>query len=246
MRHGEKIFGIGLQKTGLTSLLQLMKSLDLRAKGHNSKMRRKLLIHNDIKSVLDYYDTGDFFCDWPTPLMYKLAYRKYGPQSRYVLTVRRDAKTWFESIKRHNAYAHPILNKHSWVFGSFYPHGYEAEHIAYYEQHCAGVEAFFKAHNALDQLLVLRVDEPGAVKKLATFLDVAFPLDDFPHENRSLTGRDDISSTFKRHYNRVVQPVYGYVAPRLRLTQLRQVKALDDALYPSEIERGDTTQRTAP
>lgn len=222
-----KIFGIGLQKTGLTSLLRLLKRSGVNARGTNLPLRRSFLRKSDYKAVLAYYDTVDFHCDWPTPLMYKAAFAKYGKKARFILTLRKDADTWFESLKRHNRYAHPIKNKHRWVFGRYYPHGFDAEHKAYYKKHAREVQEFFAEHGASDQLLVLRIDEPDAIKKLSTFLSIEIPFDKFPRENVSAANRRDIGSIFKWNYNKIALPLYEQIAPRLSRAHARQIRPID-------------------
>ncbi|MCB1514742.1 MAG: hypothetical protein H6876_04720 [Hyphomicrobiaceae bacterium] len=224
-----KIFGLGLQKTGLTSLLRLLQKCGLNARGTNLKIRRQFARRGDYQGVLDYYDSAQMFCDWPTPLMYKAAFAKYGPRARFILTVRKDADTWFDSLKRHNRYAHPILNKHRWVFGRYYPHGFDAEHKAYYERHNREVQEFFEARGASDQLLVIRVDDPESIGKLAAFLGIQIPFETFPRENVSAGNRRDIGSIFKWNYNKLALPLYERVAPRLSRGPVRQ-------LVPIEVE----------
>ena len=193
-----------------------MKATGLDARGHDSAIRKTFFKRRDFDAVLAYYDTADFFCDWPTPLMYKLAFEKYGKDSLYILTVRKDARTWYESIKRHNQYAHPLKNKHRFVFGRYYPHGFDDEHIAYYEQHVEEVVRFFTDKGALDQLLVLRVDEPGSVSKVAGFLNIDIDQSAFPHANESRTDRKGLGNWFKLRINRLIQPAYARYMPHLR------------------------------
>lgn len=225
--QSRKIFCIGLQKTGLTSLLRLMKAVGFDARGHNSAIRKAFFKRGDFDAVLAYYDTADFFCDWPTPLMYKLAFDKYGKDSLYILTVRKDARTWYESIKRHNQYAHPLKNKHRFVFGRYYPHGFDDEHIAYYEQHVAEVIRFFTDKGALDQLLVLRVDEPGSVSKVAGFLNLHIDQSAFPHANESRTDREGVGNRFKIKLNKLIHPIYAKYAPKLSSNPPRQFHPVD-------------------
>jgi hypothetical protein len=59
---GTKVFGIGLQKTGLTSLLRLMQGLGIKAQGHDIRQTRNFFKQNDYDAVLKYYDTANFFC----------------------------------------------------------------------------------------------------------------------------------------------------------------------------------------
>ena len=158
------VFGVGLPKTGLTSLARLMKTIGCDAGGREGQARRAFFIDQDYLKVLALYEMGRFFSDGPTCLMYKLIYEKYGRSGRFILTVRRDADTWFASLKRHNLYA-GVKNKHRWIFGRFYPHGFDDELKAYYERHNAEVATYFAERGASDLLLTLCCDEADALQK---------------------------------------------------------------------------------
>lgn len=224
---GTKVFGVGLQKTGLTSLLRLFEECGLDARGRNSTQLRNLLRRRDYDAILQYYDAADFFCDWPTPLMYRLAYEKYGDKALFVLSVRKDSQTWYESLKRHNAHAHPIKNKHRWIFGRYYPHGFDQEHIAYYERHNREVVRFFEERGARNQLLVIRIDEPQAVDKVADFLGIKIERAEFPRANISRGDRPGIGNWFKRRYNSLMLDLYARHAPRILKSAPRQLVAIE-------------------
>jgi hypothetical protein len=228
---GAKVFCVGLQKTGLTSLALLMLECGFNARGSDTTQRRNFFRRRDYDAVLRYYDTADFFCDWPTPLMYRIAYEKYGEKALFILTVRKDSQTWFKSLKRHNAYAHLIKNKHRWIFGRYYPHGFDQEHIAYYERHNREVVRFFEERGARNQLLVVRVDEPQAVAKIAEFLGIKIERAEFPHANASRAGRTGISNWFKWHYNNLIQKLYARYAPRILKSAPRQLVAIQPGTH---------------
>jgi hypothetical protein len=210
----ERVFGIGLPKTGQTSLLFLMMKLGFDAKGRQRHLSRAFYAGR-YEEILSYYDQHDFFIDHPTCLMYKLAFERYGRTAKYILTLRSSPQLWFESLKRHNRYARPIGHKHRKWFGRYYPHGFDAEHISYYKQHAAEVRRFFDENGALDQLLVISVDEPESFKNLIAFLGVETDLEGYPHENRSDRRKPTLSNRFRRRYNDIVQPLYERCAPRL-------------------------------
>ena len=211
----EKIFGVGLPKTGLTSLVAAMRLLGYKSSGRQYKLSA-LFFKERYNDILKVYDEYDFLVDHPTFLMYKLAFERYGKRSKYILTLRKDPQTWFESLKRHQRYAHPIRNKHHRTFGRFYPHGFDAEHIAYYESHQEEVIRFFKENGALDRLLVICVEEPKSFQKLIEFLEVETEMTKFPHENKSVIRTPSLSNRFKLRYNGIIQPLYEKVMPILR------------------------------
>ena len=213
--EGLKYLGVGFMKTGLTSLLYAFQALGYEARGKNFRMFRRFL-KGDYQAVMDWYDTADFFVDWPHAFMYRPFLAKYGDKARFILTVR-DSEAWWRSLLSHNRYAHPVTHSHGKIFGRFYPHGFKEEHIAFYEAHNAEVRRFFAEQGREDQLLVQRVEDPDKHEKLLAFLGLPEGLEAYPHGNRSekRVVRDPFDG-FRLRYNRVVQPLYASWAPRLR------------------------------
>jgi len=176
----------------------------------------KSFMKGEYESVLRYYDQHDFFCDFPTPLLYKLIFYKYGRHASYILTMRSDSKTWYESLVRHNMYAHPLKNKHKKIYGRYYPHGFIEEHIAYYERHNSDIINFFEANHAKDKLLILTPDVEDPVPHLENFLGSKFQNKSFPHVNKSSERvKKRIEFAFRKKYNEVITPLYARWARRL-------------------------------
>jgi hypothetical protein len=221
-----RVFGIGLPKTGLTSLSSLMQTIGFLNDMAGRQMQRLYFVRKEYETILEHYDFGNFFCDGPTCLMYREIFYKYERGAKFILTVRRDSQLWLDSMKRHNLYA-GVKNKTRWIFGRFYPVGFDDEFKAYYEQHNSDVIKFFEDHNALDLLLVLRCDEPGAVARVSKFLGVSFPISEFPRENVSSANRRGLSNFAKKHYNRVAQALYAFVAPRIPVRLREPARPID-------------------
>ncbi|WP_321342616.1 sulfotransferase [Breoghania sp.] len=209
----DKIFCFGLPKTGLTSLLQFMKDHGY-ASGRRARHLRSAFFKHDFEALEEGYDDGCFFCDIPTPFVYEAVFAKYGDRAKYILTVRETPELWYQSLLRHNIYAHPLRHKHRRTFGRFYPHGFEREHIEFYERHNERVKDFFYAR-AADRFLVMKVAEPDAVETLCQFLEIEPRCAHFPVRNVSGGRRETLADSFKRHYNHLVQPAYARVAPNL-------------------------------
>src|SRR5437016_2770727 len=130
-----KVFGIGLNKTGTTTLTECLKQFGYR----HLSCRRDLLIAlregrlDDIFAVIDQYES---FEDWPYPLMYQELHARY-PDAFFILTTRTSPKVWIESLKNHSLHTHPTAHCRKLAYGYDYPHGFENEHIAIYEAHNA-------------------------------------------------------------------------------------------------------------
>lgn len=186
-----KVFGIGLNKTGTTSLKQAFRKLGYDHADVRGQMTHKFFRGN-IEQVLDASEAFESFEDWPWPLMYQQVFARYGDKARYILTRRKSAEDWVESLKSHSLDTSPSNNPRLKVFGHPYPHGFEAEHIAYYENHLTEVKAFFALKNATHLLLELCFEEGDGWPELAPFLDEEIPITAFPHANRRAVQARDV------------------------------------------------------
>lgn len=181
---GVKIFGIGLNKTGTTTLAKCLAELGFQ---DHVSVRRDLLGKyregrlNEIFSVVDAHQT---FEDWPWPLMYKELFFRYGENGRYVLTKRRTPQVWLDSLKRHSL--RTPIGKHCRLlaYGYNYPHGVEGYHLGFYEEHNRDVRNFFKYHGAEHLLLEISFDSGDGWSELCGFLGMPSPSELLPHENK--------------------------------------------------------------
>ncbi len=205
--HGrQKIFCIGQNKTGTTSLMRAFRDLGYVV----GDQRRAELIYDryyfegNFKPLIRYCRTAQVFQDVPfsCPDTWRHLDRAF-PGSRFILSVRDDAHQWYESLTRF----------HSRLFGqdgrlptvedlrraSYVRPGFMAniikmrgtpEHdpynrdilIAHYERHNRDVIAYFSERP--DDLLVINLASPGAYRKFTRFLGINSPYRDFPWENR--------------------------------------------------------------
>jgi len=177
-----KVFGVGLNKTGTTSLAAGLRRLGFR---HLFKPLALLKAwrEGDAQTVFEAIEAHDSFEDWPFPLMAETLLERYGEQARFVLTERSSPRIWLESLKSH-ALTTPPEHARRLAYGVEYPHTHEARLMQIYARHSDHVRALFKARAAEDQLLALRWNEPGAWEKLCGFLGRE-PLGVTPHRNRA-------------------------------------------------------------
>ena len=201
-RSWTKVFGIGRNKTGTTSLDRALRLLALTVGDQNPA---ELLIHDwarrDFSTLVGYCDSGEAFQDVPFSLDYTfVAMDQAFPGSKFVLTVRPDAATWYESML---AFQTSVVGAGRIPTGAdlrSYPYCYEGwlwdvHHLAYgvdddslydpalymadYELHNSTVVDYFAKRP--DDLLVLDVATPGAFERLCGFLDIEFPGGEMPH-----------------------------------------------------------------
>jgi Sulfotransferase domain len=181
-----KVFGIGLNKTGTTTLAECLRHLGYRHMG----CRRDLLLalrENRIAEVFAVTDEYESFADWPYPLAYAKLFERYD-DARFVLTTRSSARVWLESLKAHSLHTDPANHCRNLAYGYDYPHGFEAEHIALYEEHNTAVRAFFKTRGASHRLLCVCWENGHGWRELCEFIGHGVPAIPFPHANRKKAG----------------------------------------------------------
>lgn len=180
-----KVIGIGLNKTGTTTLAASLRQLGYPRHVSN---RRDLLAWRhagDPGPTFEVVEQNDSFEDWPFPLMYRELFDRFGDRARYVLTTRRDAATWLASLKAHSLRTPPDRHARLLAYGYAYPHGVEPHHLAFYERHNAEVRAFFRDRGAERLLLEVCWEAGDGWAELCGFLGLPVPPLPFPHANRA-------------------------------------------------------------
>lgn len=179
-----RVFGIGLNKTGTTSLKLAFEKLGLR---HFSRSPRAFRLYRQERWDQLFAMIAPFqsFEDWPWPLMVPQLLEHYGDNARFVLTRRRSAQDWLDSLKAHSLKTNPDNNPRFKIFGYHYPHGVEAQHLAFYETHLAETRALFADRPG--QLCELCWEEGDGWSDLCGFLDMRAPWGAFPHANKGAT-----------------------------------------------------------
>src|SRR5262249_40047767 len=95
-----KIFGLGLSKTGTSSLQAALRTLGYRAAHfleHRDEGRGEAWLAGDFET--DCLASYDAALDLPVPVFYAQLDQRY-PGSRFILTVREMA-SWLESVRKH-------------------------------------------------------------------------------------------------------------------------------------------------
>lgn len=179
-RPGSKIFGIGLNKTGTSTLGAAGAQLGLRCKTWDTRVFESAIAHNERDLLWATIETHDLFEDFPYPLLYREIDARY-PDSRFVLTTRRNAEDWLVSLKAHSMRARPGSLTNTLVYGYRYPHGREAHFIDFYERHNADARAFFKTQPG--KFLEICWEEEAGWERLCGFLGVAAPEGPLPKAN---------------------------------------------------------------
>ncbi len=178
--HG-KIFGIGLSKTGTSSLAQALQILGYKTLDNMGASR---YVAGDLSSIdLATVEAHEALTDTPIPSFYRELDARY-PGSKFILTVR-DRPGWLKScMKQFNArFAETQSEPNRRLFEDLYGTNVfdEARFSAGYDRFVAGVLDYFKDRPS--DLLVLDVAGGEGWEKLCPFLGKPIPDVPFPKAN---------------------------------------------------------------
>jgi hypothetical protein len=135
-----KVFGVGMMKTGTTSLASCLRELGFRHFTYYPKLIRQVQ-RSEWDYLWDVVERYDSFEDNPWPMIYEQLDERY-PDARFILTERRDGETWFASLAEHAKRMGPTAERVI-IYGHALPQRHKAEHIEQYEAHNARVRAHF-------------------------------------------------------------------------------------------------------
>lgn len=202
-----KIFGIGANKTGTTSLKHAMKELGFTV--GNQTTAENLVddwANRDFRRLIKYCRTAQFFQDVPFSLNYTYVVLDHAFQnSKFILTVRDSPDQWYQSLIRFHGKMWGkdgrVPTKEDLMEGFYLYKGrpwhvnrlinitpeddlYNKEIlIKRYINHNEEVKQYFK--HRPDDLLVLNVANENAYAKLCEFLNVKQKRDTFPWKNKT-------------------------------------------------------------
>ena len=196
--YSGKIFCIGFQKTGTSSMGRALEALGYRVCGAVG------LKENDLEGrirdiAFSRVPEFDGFQDNPWPILYRELDERY-PGSRFILT-RRNPDAWIGSVVRHFGTApRPMLE---WIYGVAFPVGNEAVFLERYERHNREVLDYFSGRPG--DLLIVDIESGDHWPSVSQFLNASAPETSFPHANKGglwRTGRR-LKRTLLRQYRRL-------------------------------------------
>jgi hypothetical protein len=170
----QKIFGIGLNKTGTSSLGRFFQNNGYKMHEDYSCLKIKLakdLVNkknmDKAELILDIAENADVFEDWPWPLIYVQCLKRF-PDAKFILTVRESPEKWFDSLYFHCRKNGPTQQIKS-VYGHYTPYSKtRKQFIDYYTKHNADVIKFF--HDKPGKLLVLSMNNENKGDVLSKFV----------------------------------------------------------------------------
>lgn len=170
-KYDSKVFCIGYNKTGTTTLGKSLKLLGYSHSSFNRKVYRRYYLKGNIDKVLNYTARFEAFDDlpWLKEDMIPILDNTF-PRSKFIYLTREE-EAWKKSFYNWTykvTGGYPDVNK-----------GWNA-----YKKHETFVFEYFKGRPKED-FISLDVTDPQGFKKLATFLGKPKIQDHFPHFNRT-------------------------------------------------------------
>jgi hypothetical protein len=169
--YNSKIFCIGYNKTGTTSVGKSIEALGFRHSSFNKKVWRDFYANNNLEKILDYTAKFDSFDDlpWLKEDMIPVLDQKF-PNSKFIY-LQRDEESWQRSYKM-------------WRLKLFGEHADMEQELANFRRHQAFIDDYFRDWSP-DHFLRLDVKDPVGFKKLAIFLGKPPLQDGFPRLNET-------------------------------------------------------------
>ncbi len=193
-----KVFGIGLSRTGTTSLSKALNILGIKTKHYPSDKRtfEELRKGNYRLSVLERYQG---IVDIPAAA-YHAQFDKTYPESKFIFTVR-ELSSWLKSVEERWRIGQERFTTSKFaefiqtcVYGTL---EFNEDRLRYvYETHFRNVREYFA--DRPDDLLVMNICDGDGWEKLCPFLRLPIPDISFPHmnsgeENRKWLQRFDLA-----------------------------------------------------
>ena len=203
-----KIFCIGRNKTGTTSLRKAFEDLNFVI--GNQRRAEKLLPQyksGNINAIINYCKSAQVFQDFPFsyPETFKHLDKAF-PNSKFILTVRDSPEQWYRSLTTFHAIkfgngsipTQGDLQKAPYVWKGWL---WECNRIIYktpesdpynkeiliksYIDYNNSVINYFR--NRPNDFIVINLSDKGSYNKLMSFLEIDSPFFDFPWENKTQT-----------------------------------------------------------
>lgn len=212
----QKIFCIGRNKTGTTSLKVALQDLGFIV-GNQRKAERLLPEYKagNFGAIARYCESAQAFQDFPFsyPETYEHLDQAF-PDSKFILTVRDSPEQWYRSVTKYHAKMFgngAIPTKEDLENAGYVWEGWmwECNRIMYstapeespyqkealistYTEYNRAVISYFQQKS--ESLLVINLAEPSSYQRLTAFLGVDPSFTEFPWENKTDSGHAQVSN----------------------------------------------------
>lgn len=209
MNMDKKIFCVGLNKTGTSSLHQAFTMLDIKSVHYKGVEKTDIkeiiqtnyLAGNNILKGIEHYEA---YSDWdlgPSTIDIVKEFDKQYPNSKFILNIR-DMEGWLDSREKHVKRNQERKRKEPDADINWLTIDREAW-ATQFKRHYSGVTSHFKGRE--NQLLAFDVTQGDDWEKLCPFLELPIPRAPFPKENVAAHKKSffrKISAKMKRVFNR--------------------------------------------
>lgn len=190
-----KIFGIGLPKTGTSTLGNALEQLGYRLGPRSYAAYRD----KDWAWMEAAIADADCFEDFPWFGFYRELDERY-PDAKFILTLRRSPEGWFDSLNTHVRNYGPS-ESFTALFGVDRPDASAGQAQRVYTQHEQAVREFFAQRP--DKLLIVCWENGDGWNEVCSFLGKPVPRAPFPHVNRR-------QSPIKRFRKKIRKRIRGW------------------------------------
>lgn len=206
--HTQKLFGIGLSKTGTTSLARALEILGYKTRDFIGVTKYTA---GDLSSInLQEIDANDAFTDTPIPSFYKELDVKY-PNSKFILTTR-NMDDWLKSCQKQ--FTKRMVTRQSEATSQLHTDLYDCfefdreRYVNGYKRFVNGVLDYFK--DRPQDLLVIDICGGETWETLCAFLDQPVPDIAFPLTNVSAIQRMNIQNvvSMAKHAGQEINRIY--------------------------------------
>jgi hypothetical protein len=205
-RKKTKVFCIGQNKTGTTSIEAVLKLLDYQM--GNQAVGEALVTEwgdRDFKNIIKLVKSADAFQDVPFSNNFTYIILDYVfPKSKFILTVRDDKDTWYNSLTRFHTkllktdglptvddlkkfpyrYKGWLWDGNRLKFGIDESELYDYKiYTDHYESYNNTVKEYF--YHRPNDLLIINLKDKDVMKRLYKFLDIPYNGEELPHLNAS-------------------------------------------------------------
>lgn len=174
-----KVFVIGFQKTGTTSMELALEQLGYKVVSGVPKLMDFTKDEERKSFVMALMENNDAVQDMPWPLFYKELYEWF-PEAKFILTIR-NTESWIKSVVKY--FASIRIPLHKKIYQVPCAEGYEERYIEVYEKHNRAVMEYFKDSS---NFLVMESGKNFDYDTLCTFLNIPdVPDGAFPHQRNN-------------------------------------------------------------
>lgn len=191
------MFGVGLQKTGTSTLGKVLSILGYEIKLETDYDLVDALLAGDLDQIKERVKDFDAFEDNPWPIVFKELDEWY-PGSKFILTLR-DEDNWMRSISNHFGTGASEFRK--WYYGEGAPVGNEELYREKFRNHNQAVKEYFASRK--NDFLIVDFEKGDGWKKICKFLGEPIPNKPFPHLNKNKNYFDKLMNKFEAGVNRI-------------------------------------------